>query len=69
MQQEQQQSTLHAEKMQANQPVVKLLLDARKSDSDRGSPGKISIATESWLERATAKARASMRERSKNDSV
>lgn len=62
------QSTLHVEKMEASQPV-KLLLDARGTASDgTSSAGKISIATETWLDRATAKAKASMRERGKDNS-
>lgn len=66
---EQPQTALPAETMQASQPAVKLLLDARKTASDSGPSGRIVIATESWLERATAKAKASMRDRSGDKSV
>lgn len=65
-----QQSALHVESMkEASQPAVKLLLDARGTASDgASSPGKISIATETWLDRATAKAKASMRARDTDSS-
>ena len=58
------------DKNMASQPVVKLLLDARETANDAAPlKGRISIATESWLDRATAKAKASMREKNKDESV
>lgn len=49
--------------MEAVQPVTKLLLDARKTPTHYFPAGNISVATESWLDRATAKAKASVQER------
>ena len=64
----QEQSQLHIENMAASQPAVKLLLDTRETANDAtSSKGQISIATESWLDRATAKAHASMRKKNKDD--
>lgn len=68
--QKQQQSALRVESMEVSQPAVKLLLDAREAASDTLTlKGQISIATESWLDRATAKAKASMYEKSKDKAV
>lgn len=65
--QQQQQSALNVENM-ASQPVVKLLLDARETANDGALlKGQISIATESWLDRAAAKAKASMHEKNKDE--
>lgn len=62
--QKQQQGALHGESMEASRQAVKLLLDARKTASDGASVGgKVFVATETWLDRATAKAKASMRAR------
>lgn len=49
--------------MEANHPVVKLKLDASKPGHNETSAGHICIAIESWLDRATAKAKAKMQER------
>ena len=68
--QKQPQSALHVESMGVSQPAVKLLLDAGETASDIPFlKGQISIATESWLDRATAKAKASMHEKSKDKAV
>ena len=66
---EQQHTAPPAGDPRASQPAVKLLLDARKTASNRGPAGKILIATESWLERATAKAKASLHDRGHDKSV
>ena len=68
MEQEQQQTQEHVEEMNATQPVVKLVLDARKQGSHESEFGRVSVATETWLERATAKAKASIREKSVDSS-
>lgn len=68
-QQGQHQTVPPTQNMQANLPAVKLLLDARKTANDRDASGKILISTESWLERATAKAKASVREKIDDKSV
>jgi len=65
-QQQQQQSLQDAETVHATHPAVKLTLNASSSDNAGRSCGQIHLAAESWLDRATAKARAKMAERSRS---
>lgn len=67
--QEQQQlhSLQDAATVHATHPAVKLTLNASScSDTAGRSGGHIHLAAESWLDRATAKARAKMAERSRS---
>ncbi len=67
----QQQSTQHAQELEATQPVVKLELTASRTGHAGDNPntnsaaGQIYIGTESWLDRARAKAQAKVRERAR----
>ena len=65
-QQQQQQSLQDADTVHATHPAVKLTLNASSSDTAERSGGQIHLAAESWLDRATAKARAKMAERSRS---
>lgn len=61
--QQQEHNTQHTQALEANQPVVKLRLDACKPGHNETLAGHIRIAIESWLDRATAKAKAKMQQR------
>jgi len=64
--QQQQQSVQDAETVHATHPAVKLTLNASSCDTAGRSGGQVHLAAESWLDRATAKARAKMAERSRS---
>ncbi len=64
--QQQQQSLQDAETVNATHPAVKLTLNAINSNTAGRSAGQIHLAAESWLDRATAKARAKMAECSRS---
>lgn len=61
--QQQQQSLQDVETVHATHPAVHLTLNASSRDHAGRSGGQIHLAAESWLDRATAKARAKMAER------
>lgn len=62
--QEQQQSLGHSKALKIDQPLAKLHLDACRPASAEGAAGSIHIAKESWLDRATNKARAKIQDSS-----
>lgn len=65
-QEQQQQGLHHAHAKQVTQPVVRLTLNASKSDSANSlSEGQIHVSTQSWLEQVTAKAKAKMQQQNK----
>ena len=65
-QQQQQQSLQDVATVHATHPAVKLTLNASSNDTAGRSAGQVHLAAESWLDRATAKARAKMAERSRS---
>lgn len=64
--QQQQQSLQDAETVHATHPAVTLTLNASSRDNAGRLGGQIHLAAESWLDRATAKARAKMAERNRS---
>ena len=65
-QQQQQQSLQDVATVHATHPAVKLTLSASSNDTAGRSAGQVHLAAESWLDRATEKARAKMAERSRS---
>ena len=63
---QQQQSLQDVATVHATHPAVKLTLNASSNDTAGRSAGQVHLAAESWLDRATAKARAKMAERSRS---
>ncbi|KAL0030213.1 hypothetical protein WJX77_003267 [Trebouxia sp. C0004] len=64
--QQQHQGLQDAETVYATHPAVRLTLNASSCDTAGRSDGQIHLAAESWLDRATAKARAKMAARSRS---
>ena len=64
LEQGQQQTSGHSQALSAHQRRAKLHLDARRPGQGDILAGQIHIAQESWLDRATAKARAKIENKS-----